>query len=113
MPIVTKKLFQPVQLGTSLGPVFKLSEGASAIIENMVVRAVNTTGSGVSIEAQVVPAIGSAGNANKIVSVLSILPNDYELVTIPVMANGDQLQMSASAATSISIHHESGMPKFQ
>lgn len=113
MPIVTKKLFPPQQLGVDLADVFSLSEGGNAIIENMVIRAVNTTGSAVSIDAQAIPASGSAAEANKILSGLTIPANDYELITIPVMANGDKLQMAAGAATSISIHHESGMPKFQ
>lgn len=111
MAISLKKLFEPAQLTTSLVTYYTLAEASTTVLENLVIRLVNTTASAVTIDANVVPEAGSASNTNAIVSQASIPARDFLLVSVPAMKYGDFLQAKASAGTAVSIHHESGMPK--
>ena len=105
------KLFEPAQLTASLVSYYTLSEGSTTILDNLVIRLVNTTGSAETVEGNLVPSGDSAGDDNKIVSAATVPANDYILVTVPTMKNGDFLQLSAGSATTITVHHESGLPK--
>lgn len=111
MAISLKKLFEPAELTTSLATYYTLSEATTTVLENLVVRLVNHTGSAVTVDANNVPLSGSAGGTNVILSAASIPANDFILVSVPVMKYGDFIQVKASAGTSVTIHHESGMPK--
>lgn len=111
MSISLKKLFQPVALTSSLDTIYTLSEATNTILENMVVRLTNTTGSAETVEAHAVPSGGTASATNKIYNA-SIPANDYVLVTIPVLKNADFIQFKqTNAGAIINIQHESGLPK--
>ena len=106
-----KKLFEPSELTTSLATIYPLSEAATSVIDSMVLRLVNITSSAVSVDGNAVPSGGSAGNTNVFLAAAGIPAYDYALVTVPTLKNGDFIQLKASAANSIVIHHESGFPK--
>ena len=111
MAVSLKKLFAPTLLTNSLATIYTLSESNTTIIENMVVRLTNTTGTAETVTGHAVPSGGSASDTNEIFNA-SVPANDFVLVTIPVMENGDFIQFSqTNSGTIVNIQHESGLPK--
>ena len=111
MAIAIKKLFEPSELGIALGSIYILVEGSNSVLENLVIRLVNHTGTAETVTGNLIPSGGTATDANIILSAKSVPANDYLLITVPTMKNGDELQLLAGLANTITIHHESGMPK--
>lgn len=107
MSISVRKLFLSQKLPIALSPVFTLNESSKTIIDSLVVRVVNTAAVSVEVTAEIV----SGDTVGKIVSPLAVGAGQFALLQVPVMANGDSLHMSASAADAITIHHQSGLPK--
>lgn len=111
MSISLKKLFEPTALTDSLATIYTLGEATNTIVENMVVRLSNTTGSPETVEANAVPFGDTAAAVNKIYNA-AIPANDYVLVSVPVLKNGDFIQFKQTNTGSIvNIQHESGLPK--
>lgn len=110
-----KKLFQPTILTTSAATIFTLNAAAGAgtttIIENLVLRVMNYTAGSITVTGYAVASGDTASDAEYFCKDMSIAANDYSLVTVPVMDYNGFIQMMASANTSITVHHESGMPK--
>lgn len=111
MPVTLTKLFSTKVLTTSTAKIFSLSEGQNAILENLVVLVANDTASAVDIDGHVFASGGTASADNKVIPTKSIPAHDYALLSIPVMSNGDELHMKASATPGVTVSHESGMPK--
>lgn len=111
MAITLKKLFAPTLLTNTLATIYTLSESTNAIVENMVVRLTNTTASGEVVTGNCVPSGGSASDTNEIFNA-TVPANDFVLVTIPVMSDGDFIRFKqTNSGTIINIQHESGLPK--
>ena len=107
MSITLKKLFEPTLLTSSYATIYTVAEATTSIIENMVVRLKNTTGTG----EQCFITTGTASDTNEIYSG-TVPAEDFVLVTIPVLANGNLIQAKqTSAGTVVNIQHESGLPK--
>lgn len=115
MAVTYKKLFEPTILTTSAATVFTLNAAAGAttstILENLVIRCVNYTGSPVTVSGYAIASGGSASDDEYFAAGVTVPANDYILLTVPVMAFGGFIQMLCSAATSVTVHHESGLPK--
>lgn len=113
--ITLKKLFEPTILTTSAATIFTLNTasgaGTTTILENLVLRVVNYTAGSITVSGYAVASGDTASDADYFCKDLSIAANDYSLVTVPVMAYNGFIQMLASAGTSITVHHESGLPK--
>lgn len=109
MSVLYKKLFEPQQLGTSLGTIFTIDAlPAANLLRGARVRCTNTTTGAVTATLHAVPSGGSASDANAIVKAKSINPNSYEDFDVPLMKAGDFFQGLAGAASSITIHLISG-----
>ena len=115
MSVAYKKLFEPTILTTSAATIFTLNASAGAtsttILENLVLRVVNYTATPTTVTGYAIASGGSASNDEIFCSALAVPANDYVLVTVPVMAFGGFIQMLAADATTITVHHESGLPK--
>lgn len=112
MPIALSKLFVPTLLTSSLATTYTVAGTSTTIIENLVVRVTNTTGTAETVTGNAVPSGGSASDTNEICNV-SVPANDYLLITIPVLAFGDFIQFKqTNAGTICNIQHESGLPKY-
>ena len=73
------------------------STGNSVVVTTYIC---NTTGSAISANLYLVPAAGTAGTSNQIVSSLVIAGNDTYIMNNErvVLANGDMLQANANAS---------------
>lgn len=109
MPIDIRKLWEPVLLTDTLQTIYTVQSGTNSIIENLVVRLTNTTGT-----AETVTGHSGAGTTTNQIFNGSIPPNDFVLVSVPVLSNGDSIQFKqTNTGTIINIQHESGLPKYQ
>jgi ABC-type transport system involved in Fe-S cluster assembly fused permease/ATPase subunit len=115
MSVTYKKLFEPTILTTSAATIFTLNSSAGAvdstILENLVLRVMNYTAGAITVSGYAIASGGTASDDEYFCKAMSIPANDYALVTVPVMAFGGFIQMLASSNTSITVHHESGLPK--
>lgn len=115
MPVSYRKLFEPTILTTSATTLFTLDANSGAVnntvLENLVLRIMNYSASPVTVSGYAIANGGAASDDEYFVKDATVPANDYLLVTVPVMAFGGFIQMLASAATSITVHHESGLPK--
>ena len=111
MAISLKKLFEPTLLTASNATIYTVAEANTTIIENLVVRLTNTTGTPETVEGYAIPSGDTASDTNKVYSG-AIPADDFVLVTIPVLKNSDFIQFSqAGAGTIVNIQHESGLTK--
>lgn len=106
MALDYSRLFAPQQLGTSAASLFVLSSGT---LRNLSIKLVNTTAGAITVTGYVIPASGSAGDSNTFISAESIGANSTIEVNVPKMITGDDLQMLASAGTSITVHELDGV----
>lgn len=111
MAVSLKKLFEPTALTSSNAVIYTLEGASATIIENLVVRLVNHTGTAETVTGHAVPSGGSASDTNQIFNG-SVADNDFTLVTIPVLKKDDQIVFSQTSGTAaVNIQHESGLPK--
>jgi hypothetical protein len=111
MAISLKKLFEPTALTASNATIYTADGATTTIIENLVVRLTNTTASPETVTGYAVPSGDTAGDTNRIFN-KAVEGDDFTLVTIPVLKNGDFIQFAQSAGGAIvNIQHESGLPK--
>lgn len=111
MAIALKKLFAPTLLTNTVATIYTLNEESSAVIENMTVRLTNTTATGEICTGHAIPSGGSASDTNEIFNA-SVPADDFVLVTIPVLSDGDFIQFKqTNSGTIVNIQHESGFPK--
>ena len=111
MAVTRSKLFQPVQLGTSLGTLFTISTTLppGTLLIGGRVRLVNTSSNPVAVEMDAVPNGGTAGVSNQLVPTNYAVPaNGWTDVDLPVMTLGDFLQAKAGTASVITAHFMSG-----
>jgi hypothetical protein len=111
MAISLKKLFEPTLLTASNATIYTVDEATTTIIENLVVRLTNTTASPETVTGYAVPSGDSASTTNRIFN-KAVPANDFTLVTVPTLKNGDFIQFAQSGGTTIvNIQHESGLTK--
>ena len=111
MAVSLKKLFEPTALTSSNETIYTLDGASTTIIENLVVRLVNHTGTPETVKGYAVPSGGSASVTNQIFSG-SVPDADFILVTIPVLKKDDQIVFAQTSGTAVvNIQHESGLPK--
>jgi hypothetical protein len=111
MAISLTKLFEPTLLTASNATIYTVAGATTTIIENLVVRLTNTTGTPETVTGYAIPSGDTASDTNKIYSG-AIPANDFVLVTIPVLKNADFIQFAQSGGTTIvNIQHESGLTK--
>lgn len=111
MAISLKKLFEPTALTASNATIYTVDEATTTIIENLVVRLTNTTGTPETVTGYAVPSGDTASTTNQIFN-QAVPANDFTLVTIPTLKNGDFVQFAQSGgATIVNVQHESGLPK--
>jgi len=111
MAVTRTKLFEPVQLGTSLASIFTLATTlpSGTILTGGRVRLVNTSANPVAVELDAVPFGGTAGVSNQLVPTNYAVPvNGWIDVDLPVMKPGDFLQGKAGTASVITVHFMSG-----
>ncbi len=101
------KLFAPAQLGATVATYATIPAGS--ILRDGRILLANTTAGAVTYTVYAVPSGGSASDANAIVKGRSLGANDFVELDLPRMGAGDTLQALAGAATSITIHHISGV----
>lgn len=77
------------------------STPSSSTLRNCRVRFANVTAVTATIKAWAVPAAGAAGDANVCQPVVSINPNSFIDVDMPVLSAGGFLQAQAGTASSI------------
>lgn len=112
MSIALEKLFAPTLLTNTLSEIYSVGSPSNAIVENLVVRITNVTGTAETATGHCIPSGGSATDTNKVFNA-SVPANDYVLVTIPVMEYGDSIEFKqTNSGTILNIQHESGLPKF-
>ena len=101
MALTYGRQFAAQELPNAAGSLFTLSSGN---IRNMTILLVNHTAGAVTVTGHVIPSAGSVGNDNYFMDAESIGAGDRLEVNVPQMAAGDDLQMFASAANSITVH---------
>jgi hypothetical protein len=96
------QMFPPTVLTAAAATLYTNTGGPSnQVLARGRIRLANTTGSPVQVSAWAVPSGGSEGVGNNFCPGLTVAPNAFLDVDVPVLAIGDFIQALASAATSI------------
>ena len=101
MALTYGRQFASTELAATATSIFTLSEGN---IRNMTILLVNHTAGAITVTGHVVPSAGSVANSNMFISAESIGANSRLEVNVPQMIAGDDLQMFAGSASSITVH---------
>ncbi len=72
------------------------------------VRVTNVTEATRTVTLYAVPSSGSASDTNAIVKNFAVPSNDYVLVSVPYLEDGDTLQGKADQASALNIQFEKG-----
>ena len=108
MPMTTK-LFDPVYLSTAPVTIYTLTTSPSSIvITDGIVKFSNDTASVVSVTAYAVAAGGHVSTTPAFLSTVTVSPNSFMDVRIPVLSAGGSLVASASTTTAASISQVAG-----
>lgn len=110
MALSYSKMFEPVQLTTSLVTLYTVATTPTTnLLRNGRVRLSNTTAGAVSADVHAVPFGGTASDTNAVAKGISITANSYIDIDLPIMKAQDFVQAKASEATSITIHAIDGV----
>ena len=101
MALTYGRQFAAQELANTATSLFVLSSGN---IRNMTILLINHTAGAVTVTGHVVPSAGSVANSNYFMDAESLAAGERLEVNVPQMVAGDDLQMFASAANSITVH---------
>lgn len=107
MAITLSKLFEPTLLTSSAATIYTVTGATNVIVENLVLRLTNTTGTGETCTINT----GTASTTNQIFNA-EVPANDFVLVSVPVLKLSNIVQAKqTNSGTIVNIQHESGLPK--
>lgn len=92
--------FSSKVIANTADDIFTLGAG---VLRNLVILVSNTTASPATLDGWLIPASGSAADANKFLDGYSIAANTHAEIPVPKMITGDKLTLQASASSTLTV----------
>lgn len=109
MALLIQQLFVPTALTTSAATLFTCpANPTTSILPNGRMRFTNTDSAAHAVTAYAIPSGGTAGAGNEFLPAVSVAPNSFIDVDIPMLKAGDFLQAKADTGADVTVFAMSG-----
>ncbi len=108
MSVSFGKLFQPTLLSSDGANLYTADTTATGVLRNILLHVANVSSATRTVTVHAIPSGGSPASTNKIANAMSVPVNDYILITVPYLEDGDRIYAEADQDSALTAHFVSG-----